>query len=176
MLKSLFISGGRYEFHANIYTDEVPRRVILGLVDNEAFHGTTNKSPFNFKPYDVRDISIVANGRDYPQVPYNLDFGNKKYTRAYFDQQENLGFAYSNISNAVSYSMFNKGWTIYVFNLTNSLENEEGFQLIKEGTTAISIKFAKPVPNTGLTLIAYGEVDSLLLIDKNRSLLSDVTA
>jgi hypothetical protein len=56
MLKSLFISEGRYEFNSNIFTDEVHRRVILGLLENEAFHGHLNKSPFNFKNFDVQDI------------------------------------------------------------------------------------------------------------------------
>jgi hypothetical protein len=55
------------------------------------------------------------------------------------------------------------------------MENDPGFELIKEGTTAISIKFANPVPAGGVTLIAYGEVDSLMLVDRNRSLTSDVT-
>jgi hypothetical protein len=105
-----------------------------------------------------------------------LDYTKKQYARAYHDQQEKLGFAFSNGSNGITYSMIQKGWNIYVFNLTNSLENEPGFQLIKEGTTAISIKFKKAVPAKGVTLIAYGEVDSLLLIDKNRNLMSDVTA
>ena len=71
--------------------------------------------------------------------------------------------------------MFNKGWNIYVLNLTNSLENDPGFQLIKEGTTSIQILFDTAVPAGGITMVAYGEIDSLMLIDKHRSLTSDVT-
>jgi hypothetical protein len=104
-----------------------------------------------------------------------LDYSNKNCVRAYYDQQDNLGFAFSNESNGITYSMFRKGWNIYVFNLTNSLENDPGFQLIKEGTTAIYVKFEKPVPARGITMVAFGEVDSLMLIDKNRSLTSDVS-
>jgi hypothetical protein len=68
MLKSLFISEGRYEFNSNIFTDEVPRRIMIGFLETNAFHGNKNKSPFNFKNFNVRDIAIVANGRDYPQT------------------------------------------------------------------------------------------------------------
>ena len=68
MLKSLYISEGRYEFNANIFTDEVPRRVIIGFLENDAFQGSKHKSPFNFKNFGVRDIAIVANGRNYPQT------------------------------------------------------------------------------------------------------------
>jgi len=175
MLKSLFITEGRTEFQNNIFTDEVPRRVIVGLLANSAYIGHKNKSPFNFDNFNVRDITIIANGRQYPQTPYNLDYKNKKYVRAYHDTQDNLGCSYSRESNGISYKMFRNGWCIYAFTLTNSMENDPGFELIKEGTTAISIKFASPIPSGGVTLIAYGEVDSMMMVDRNRSLTTDVT-
>nr|CAD2196662.1 unnamed protein product [Meloidogyne enterolobii] len=34
MMKSLFISPGRYEFNANLFMDQIPRRITLGLVAN----------------------------------------------------------------------------------------------------------------------------------------------
>ena len=104
-----------------------------------------------------------------------MDYANSNYVRAYHEMQDNIGYAFSNDSNGITYNMFGNGWNIYVFNLTNSLENDPGFQLIKEGTTSIHIKFANVVPAGGITMICYGEVDSLMLIDKNRALTSDVT-
>ena len=47
MLKSLFITEGRTEFQNNIFTDEVPRRIIIGMLANSAYIGHKNKSPFN---------------------------------------------------------------------------------------------------------------------------------
>uniref|UniRef100_A0A914HQX7 Uncharacterized protein n=1 Tax=Globodera rostochiensis TaxID=31243 RepID=A0A914HQX7_GLORO len=38
-MKSLFITGGRYDFSANLFTEEVPRRVIIGLVANQNYTG-----------------------------------------------------------------------------------------------------------------------------------------
>ena len=136
MLKSYFISENRMEFTTNIFTDEVPRRIIIAMVDQDAYIGNKDKSPFNFKNFDVRDISIIASGRQYPQTPYDLDYANNKYARAYHDMQENLGCVFSRDSNGISYKMFKNGWNIYVFNLTNSIKNEPGFELIREGTTA----------------------------------------
>lgn len=104
---------------SNIFTDEVPRRIIVGLLEHKAFIGNKNKSPFNFKNYDVQSIKIIANGREYPATPYDLDYAGKNYARAYHHSQENLGFAYSTDSNGITYSMFKKGWNLYVFNLTN---------------------------------------------------------
>lgn len=175
LIKSFYISDGRFEYNNNIFTDEVPRRIIIGFVEHDSYNGNVKKSPFDFKNFNIREISVMSSGRTYPQMMYNLDYANKNYARAYHDMQENLGFAFSNDSNGISYEMFERGWNIYVFNLTNSMENEPGFELIKDGTTSINIKFKERTPNGGITMIAYGEVDSLVMVDRNRQITTDVT-
>ncbi|KAL3107743.1 hypothetical protein niasHT_012256 [Heterodera trifolii] len=190
LMKSLFITGGRYDFSANLFTEEVPRRVIIGLVPNQNYIGHNQKNPFYFnhhnvctalavfmaqKNVQVRDIELTASGRTYPQFPYNLDYKNNRYARAYHDTQEHLGMACTTESNGISYSMFKTAYCLYVFQMTNSQEDSPGFELIKDGCTAVNIRFAEAVPNEGVTLIAYAEADGLILIDRNRSITSDLT-
>uniref|UniRef100_A0A914HC94 Uncharacterized protein n=1 Tax=Globodera rostochiensis TaxID=31243 RepID=A0A914HC94_GLORO len=165
-MKSLFITGGRYDFSANLFTEEVPRRVIIGLVANQNYIGHKQKNPFFFNHHNVRDIELTASGRTYPQYPYNLDYKNNNYARAYHDAQEHLGLACTTESNGLSYSMFKTAFCLYVFQMTNSQEDSPGFELIKEGCTAVNIRFSEPVPPEGVTLIAYGEADGLILIDR----------
>lgn len=174
LLQNCFISEGRFEYTNNLFTNEVPRRIIIGLVDHDAYNGHNKKSPFDFKNFDVQQISIMCSGRTFPYTQYNLEYGVNKYSRPYHDMCENLGLGFSKESNGIDFGMFKRGWNIYVFNLTNSLDNEPGFELIKDGTTSINIKFRSRTPNGGITLIAYGEVDSLLLVDKNRHITSDI--
>uniref|UniRef100_A0A914I7L6 Uncharacterized protein n=1 Tax=Globodera rostochiensis TaxID=31243 RepID=A0A914I7L6_GLORO len=135
-MKSLFITGGRYDFSANLFTEEVPRRVIIGLVANQNYIGHKQKNPFFFNHHNVRDIELTASGRTYPQYPYNLDYKNNNYARAYHDAQEHLGLACTTESNGLSYSMFKTAFCLYVFQMTNSQEDSPGFELIKEGCTA----------------------------------------
>jgi hypothetical protein len=176
MMKSLFISQGRFEFNANLFMDQIPRRIILGLVSNEDYLGHIKKSPFNFQPFDVREISIIANGRTYPQVPYDLDYNKGKFSRPFNDMNEAIGFTNTNNGNGITRVQFGKTHCIYVFNMTNSGEDQGGlFDLIKNGTTAVNIKFASPVPDGGLMLIVMGEADSLIMLDKNRTISSDTT-
>ncbi|KAL3102872.1 hypothetical protein niasHT_028675 [Heterodera trifolii] len=188
-MKSLFITGGRYDFSANLFTEEVPRRVVIGLVSNQNYIGHNQKNPFYFNHHNVstkwqllmnqiiqvRDIELTASGRTYPQYPYNLDYKNNRYARAYHDAQEHLGMACTTESNGISYSMFKTAYCLYVFQMTNAQEDSPGFELIKEGCTAVNIRFTEAVPNEGVTLIAYGEADGLILIDRNRSITSDLT-
>jgi len=176
MMKQLFISHGRYEFSSNIFMDQIPRRIILGLVSNSDYVGTVERSPFNFQHFNVREISIIANGRCYPQAPYDLDYRNYKYARAFNDMNDALGFANSSESNGITYQQFGQSSCIYVFNLTNSGDEQGGsFDLIRNGTTAVNIKFSQAVPEGGAMLIVMGEADSLIMLDKNRTIASDTT-
>ncbi|KAL3117507.1 hypothetical protein niasHT_005578 [Heterodera trifolii] len=158
LMKSLFITGGRYDFSANLFTEEVPRRVIIGLVPNQNYIGQNQKNPFYFNHHNVRDIELTASGRTYPQFPYNLDYKNNRYARAYHDTQEHLGMACTTESNGISYSMFKTAYCLYVFQMTNAQEDSPGFELIKEGCTAVNIRFAEAVPNEGVTLITYADM------------------
>ena len=54
------------------------------------------------------------------------------------------------------------------------MENEPGFSLIREGTTSVNVKFTQALAQN-VTLVAYAELDSLLMIDKYRTISSDVT-
>jgi hypothetical protein len=148
----------------------------MGLVANSDFVGNIKTSPFNFKPFSVREISIIANGRTFPQASYDLDYANSRYVRAFYDQNEAIGFTNTLEGNGISYDRFGRTHCIYVFNLTNSGEDQAGlFDLIKNGTTAVDIKFAAPVPDGGAVLVVLGEMDSLTMIDRNRSIASDTT-
>ncbi|KAL7080586.1 hypothetical protein ACQ4LE_000604 [Meloidogyne hapla] len=176
MMKPLFIGQGRYEFNANLFMDQIPRRVILGLVANSDYVGNTTRSPFNFQHFNVREISIIANGRSYPQAPYDFDYSKGKFVRAFNDMNEAIGFGNSMESNGITFEQYAYTHAIYIFNLTNSGEDQGGlFDLIRNGTTAISIKFSNPVPEGGVMLIVMGEADSLIMLDKNRTITSDTT-
>nr|CAD2205660.1 unnamed protein product [Meloidogyne enterolobii]CAD2208760.1 unnamed protein product [Meloidogyne enterolobii] len=177
-LKSLFISENRTEFNANLWMDQVPRRIILGMVDNKDFVGRQRTTPFYFQHFNLRDISITAGGVTFPAAPYSLDFPKGNYARIYHDMQEAIGYAGSLESNGISMFRYaNAGYCFFVFNLTNSQEDNgpEMFDLIKNGTTSIRMTFNEPVPSGGIVLVAMGEIDSLLMLDRNRTISTDIS-
>lgn len=175
-LKYMFIGEGFTEYNACLWADQVPRRVVIAMVSNKDFNGERTTSPFNFKPFDLREISIIANGITHPQSPYSLDFPNGKYSRAFHDSMEAIGYAGSLESNGISMKKYADGWCFFVFNLTCSKEdNGDTFDLIKPGSCLIKLVFNSPVEKSGIALIAMSEVDSLLLLDRNRTISTDTT-
>ncbi|GBM56826.1 hypothetical protein AVEN_227336-1 [Araneus ventricosus] len=57
----------------NVYVGQLPKRLVIGCVDNDAFHGYISKNPFNFKP-SIQSIS-------YNTLEAKFDQDN--YIRAY---------------------------------------------------------------------------------------------
>ena len=90
VLTNHFITEGRTEYNINLFNDQIPRRIILGMVANKAYNGSPTLSPFNFEHFHTREVTISANGRNYPQVPYELDYDNENYARPYHDMFQNL--------------------------------------------------------------------------------------
>jgi hypothetical protein len=172
-IKSTFLTVGRTEFEYNAFSASIPRRLTIALVANAAFNGDIKLSPFNFKPFDIRDISVHAGGHIYPMVPYRLRFSDDMFVRAFVDMYEALGVANSERSFDISMENFKSGWTFFVVPLTSTLDDSCGFELLRSGTTSIRMEFSQPIPAGGVEMIILGEFDQMIMIDYNRHIVSD---
>lgn len=178
-VKSCFLTEGRTEFDRNIFNSVIPRRLTMALVASKAFNGHPHMSPFNFRPYGLRDISVNAGGVNYPAVAYqNLNFDGGAYIRPFVDLYESLGMANSDRSCGITLEKFRNGWSFFVVPLTSTLDDNCGFELIRNGSTNVRLSFNadSPVPDGGLELIILAEFDQLLTIDFNRRVVTDISA
>nr|CAD2193611.1 unnamed protein product [Meloidogyne enterolobii]CAD2199391.1 unnamed protein product [Meloidogyne enterolobii] len=105
-IKSTFLTAGRTEIEYNAFSASIPRRITVALISNNAFNGSFGLSPFNFQPYDLRDISVHTGGHIYPLVPYKLKFNDNLFVRAFVDMYEALGVANSDRSIDISMEKF----------------------------------------------------------------------
>lgn len=174
-IRSTYLTAGRREVDYNVFSATIPRRVTIAFVASAAFNGDLGLSPFNFKPYWIRELTVQAGGQIYPPVPYNWDFDEGQYVRAYVDFYEALGLANSDRSCDISWEQYGNGWTIFVVPLTSTLDDTCGFELLRAGTTSIHAKFNGNVPAGGIEMIVLGEFDQLAHIDFNRRVLLDST-
>jgi len=172
-IKSTFLTAGRTEIEYNAFSATIPRRLTIALVENDAFNGTLAKTPFNFQPFDIRDISVHAGGMFYPAVQYRLRFGDNLFMRAFVDMYEALGMANSERSFDISLDKFKSGWTFFIIPLTSTLDDSCGFELLRSGTTSVRMEFNKAIPSPGVEMIILGEFDQMLMIDYNRHIVSD---
>ncbi|KAL3072094.1 hypothetical protein niasHT_036321 [Heterodera trifolii] len=172
-IKSCFISEGRFEIDYNVFSATIPRRMTIALVANGAFNGNYSLSPFNFKPFDIRDIAVYAGGMIYPIVPYKLDFAKDIFVRPFVDMYEALSMANSERSFDITKEQFKSGWTFFVIPLTSTLDDSTGYELLRSGTTSIRATFNSAIPAGGVEMIVLGEFDQMIMIDYNRHIVSD---
>ena len=67
----------------SLFSGQVPRRIVIGLVDTEAFSGKISKNPFNFQHYDLNFLCAHVDGERFPSRPLTPDFDNGHFLEAY---------------------------------------------------------------------------------------------
>ncbi len=83
-IKVIQIAGGRRDTPVNsIFNGQIPRRLIVSLVDNDSYHGNWAKSPFNFKHFDASSISVTASGVTYPPVPIQMNYQTNNFAEPF---------------------------------------------------------------------------------------------
>uniref|UniRef100_A0A914Z0V2 Uncharacterized protein n=1 Tax=Panagrolaimus superbus TaxID=310955 RepID=A0A914Z0V2_9BILA len=163
-MRNFFIDAGRYDFGVNLFNDFLPKRVFAGLVDAKAFNGNMGMSPFNFGTFNLEAIKVVTNGVITPTDPYSFNWPQKVYGRAYKDLNDA-----TDESHGISVQKFLKHSAIFAFDL-QALRVKGFIEPQSIGATTISLKFKEPVPPNGLQLIIFGEFNSILALDKTRTI------
>ena len=59
----------------NLFLGHIPKRLVLVLVDTEAFNGTYGSNPFNFKHHNLNQVGVYVDGEQIPRKPLFLKFG-----------------------------------------------------------------------------------------------------
>ena len=48
--------------HEKLFAGQLPTHIVIGLVDNRAFNGSRDRNLFNFRHYNVSEISLYLDG------------------------------------------------------------------------------------------------------------------
>ena len=86
-----------------------------------------------------------------------------------------LGWTNTRRSCWIQPKEFHTGNTLYVFDLSPDAADDAHWELLREGTTTVNIKFANPIPQNGAYLIVLAEFDNLLTVDRFRNVYADYT-
>ena len=159
--------------HEKLFSGRLPTRIVIGLVDNRAFNGDRAHNPFNFQHFNLSEISLYLDGQQqYDLKPIQPDFANGLYVRTY-----NTLFAGTCKLNRdegiyISRGDYANGYSLYAFDLTADLAEDDHFNLVKQGSVRLALKFSEALAQT-TSVIAYAEFDNIVNIDRDRNLLLD---
>ena len=169
-------TGNRSITKENLFLGQLPTRLVVGVVDNDAYNRVITKSPFYFKHNNINFMTIYRDGVQIPSKPLQPDFANHRFIRSYLRLFTQTRQYYRDTGNAISQEQYKDGCALFAFDLTPQMDSSEvGFELIKHGNIRIEIHFTTAIART-LTVIVFAENDNLLEIDQNRNVAFDYTA
>ncbi|KAK3083633.1 hypothetical protein FSP39_000538 [Pinctada imbricata] len=158
-IKIASIAEGEFSFSAdNMFQEEVPSQLILGLVSSKSYIGDYKRSPFNFQHYDCNFVALYVDGQSLPAKPLQPQFGEENYLSAYQTLQS--------ISSDVwiDREEYAKGYTLYILDINPYVD----FNVKRKAHCRLEMRFAKALPES-VTLIMYGKFPEILRIDQSRS-------
>lgn len=161
----------------NIFLGQVPKRCIVGFVNNNAFNGSLTKNPFNFENYDMNTFCLYIDGHQIPSKALQPSFDSNIYTLAYHSLFSGTGIHFLNEGNGISREKYSNGYCLLAFDLTSDLSaNSSGhWNLIKHGSVRLEVRFESTLTQT-INCIVYAEFDNVIEIDKNRGVNVDYSS
>ena len=159
----------------NLFLGQMPKRIIIGLVENTAFNGDKDKNPFNFQHFDADYLALYLDGMQVPSKPLQPDFENDLSIRSYASLFMGTGIMGMDHGNHISRDEYGKGYTLFAFDLTPDLDDSGHFQLVKHGNLRLELHFKNPLPST-INGIVYAEFDNVIEVDKARNVVFDYSA
>lgn len=58
----------------NLFLGQLPKRLVVGMVDSGAYNGSFDKNAYNFKHYDLNFLALYADGQQIPAKPLQPNF------------------------------------------------------------------------------------------------------
>ena len=58
----------------NLFNGNIPKRIVIAMVDNDAYSGNYKKNPFNFKTNDLSFLGVYVDGEPLPGKPIQPKF------------------------------------------------------------------------------------------------------
>lgn len=156
----------------SLFSGQLPRRIVIGMVDSRSYEGSYKTNPFAFKHFNLTYTCVYRNGVQIPLKPYTPDFANNKFAREYFSLFQATGRHFSDSGLQIAMDDYKGGNCLLAYDFTGDLSDCGAFHLIDKGSIRLELRFAQPL-DSSVNVIVFGEWDSCLRINRERSVALD---
>ena len=144
----------------------------MGLVESQAYEGRYSKNPYKFHHFNLTYACVYKNGVQIPSKPFTPDFTNDCYAREFLSLFQGTGIHFSDQGLNVSYKDYKGGNTLFVFDFSGDLSDNDGYKMISKGGIRLELKFGEAIAES-VNVILLAEWDSCLRIARDRSVSLD---
>jgi hypothetical protein len=171
--KTFTVPRGNLDFsQENLFSGQLPTRLVIGCVDNDAYNGNYAKNPFNFKHYNLTQLKLYLDGQQQHIKPLEPNYGANQYITAYMSLFSGTGKQQKDEGNFIERRDFPGGYALYAYDLTPDLSEDDHFNLNRDGSLRVDMKFGVALVAT-INVIVYAEFENVIEIDRNKNVLFD---
>jgi hypothetical protein len=151
----------------NVIYGALPRQAIFYMLEESA-NRSFLKNPYQLKHFDLENIQIRVNGKQYPTDPYKLNFTTGQgVNRLLRDLYDNVGVNHEDRGLAITRDLLVGGSFLVAFDLTPDRCNGIHHHVHKTGTMDLELTFAKPL-EAPIVVCGLFTHDATLIIDPNK--------
>ena len=161
----------------HVFLGQLPNRIVVGCVSNEAFNGRYNRNPFNFKHMNINFLTVHVDGEQIPYSPPKPKFDGaaKNYIRAYHTLFSGTDKMYQDEGNTITRRYYAAGYALFAFDLSPDLSVGGHFNLVRRGNLRLDMHFGRALEET-VNVIIYAEFNNIIEIDKARNVIFDYSS
>jgi len=156
----------------DLFQSQMPKLVVFGFVNNNAFSGSYTENPYYFRHYDISQVSLTREGEPCPHTLFKPNFANSLCMREYMAMYQALELYNKDDEFGLSFEEWRQGTTLFAFNLAADMCLSGHSQIMREGHLKLELNFAN---NTAalINIIVWAIFDSKIEITRNRNVLLD---
>lgn len=157
----------------NMIMGNLPKKVIIGIIDHSALSGQYSANPFKFKHHGLKELSLILNGQNHNRsykMEYNDD-GSPLCSRPFYELFANT-ISCSDAGTGIDLDSYSSNSNLYAFDLTADCCASTGFHLniVKQGTLGLNLSFENPLV-LPISILIYFEFQQLVELDRLRNVL-----
>jgi hypothetical protein len=164
------IEAGQMQFmRDNLFLGRMPRKIVLGMVDTNAYQGRRDLNPYNFQHFGLTEICLYKDGVPYPRPMINMDFQLNQYSEAYHHFMTSLNGAYSRLGPNVTMADYRNGYTLFSYDMSPDQLGSVHPGSIHNANSNIRLEMKfKAALAQNVTLIVFSEEEHLMEIHRDR--------
>ena len=155
----------------HVFHDVNPQRLVVGIVDSDAFNGVFRKNSFNFQNYKMNLCGLLKNNEPIPNRPYQTNFsteGGGEYITAFQSLSTDIIDGCHDHRNAKNREDFINGNMLISFDTSADLCPKAFFGPIDNGRLKLDLQFGSTLIQA-VNIFMYAEFGNVIEINGSHS-------
>ena len=117
MLTKILPKGSFGETFEDIFQGLVPSKMVIGMVDAEAYSGNFQKNPLKYEPFDIESLGFYVNGEPTPKCPYWFNINNNQFLEGLQSLYKVTGKSWEDTDIGITRQMWKEGLALIAFDV-----------------------------------------------------------